>query len=268
MRCLAWNCRGLGNPQTVRALQKILKRENPEVVFLMETISNNVMMDRIRRQCKIQGMFNVAAKESSGGIVIYGCIRCGRKAWRLTSFYGKPATRNRKATWDLLRTLGEQNGGAWLSGIELHMAKRENGIKLCSRTVTSYNGGHKRDKAKKATVCVKIQEGSSRPRGEDNSLRHKVEHVLDNLKKWRKKKAYKLGIRIEKLYDGLRAEAVYWKQRAHIDWLREGNKNTRFFHSQASERRRKNRVNGMEDKAGKWLEDDLQISRHAADYFK
>lgn len=37
MKCISWNCRGLGNPAAVRALKKILKQHCPDFVFLMET---------------------------------------------------------------------------------------------------------------------------------------------------------------------------------------------------------------------------------------
>lgn len=37
MRCISWNCRGLGNPSAVRALKKLLRAKNPDIVFLMKT---------------------------------------------------------------------------------------------------------------------------------------------------------------------------------------------------------------------------------------
>ncbi|KAK6142672.1 hypothetical protein DH2020_023020 [Rehmannia glutinosa] len=37
MKILSWNCRGLGNRATVRTLKKLLRVQNPDIVFLMET---------------------------------------------------------------------------------------------------------------------------------------------------------------------------------------------------------------------------------------
>jgi len=56
---------------------------------------------------------------------------------------------------------------------------------------------------------------------------------------------YKLG----RLEDQLH---VYWKQRAHNSWLLQGDRNTRFFHAFASERRRENGVKRLVDEGGGW----------------
>ena len=37
MNCLSWNCRGIGNSRTVRALHSLVQQYNPNIVFLMET---------------------------------------------------------------------------------------------------------------------------------------------------------------------------------------------------------------------------------------
>jgi exonuclease III len=37
MNVICWNCRGLGNPRTVRNLYRMIREKKPNVVFLMET---------------------------------------------------------------------------------------------------------------------------------------------------------------------------------------------------------------------------------------
>ena len=52
---LGWNCRGLGNPRSVGALHNIVRRWDPEVVFLSETKMRIASMKRIKMKL---GFFN------------------------------------------------------------------------------------------------------------------------------------------------------------------------------------------------------------------
>ena len=57
MSAIAWNCQGLGNPEAVGALQKAVLKEDPTLVFLMETKFNvEEMVDIKRKLERIQGM--------------------------------------------------------------------------------------------------------------------------------------------------------------------------------------------------------------------
>lgn len=57
---------------------------------------------------------------------------------------------------------------------------------------------------------------------------------------------------IEKQIDGiLLEEEIYWRQRSRAVWLKEGDKNTKFFHSKASARKRKNTIEGILDENGR-----------------
>ena len=49
MSAISWNCRGLGNPLTVKALQKVVLEKDPTLVFLMETKFDVTEMDGIKR---------------------------------------------------------------------------------------------------------------------------------------------------------------------------------------------------------------------------
>ncbi|PPS12265.1 hypothetical protein GOBAR_AA08377 [Gossypium barbadense] len=66
------------------------------------------------------------------------------------------------------------------------------------------------------------------------------------------------------LYD---AEERYWAQRARNQWLREGNRNTRYFHVQAMGCKKKNKIDKLKDMHGTWHEDKNEICHIVWNYF-
>jgi exonuclease III len=48
MKILSWNCRGLGSPTTVRTLSRLIRIENPQIVFLMETRLKAIEVENVR----------------------------------------------------------------------------------------------------------------------------------------------------------------------------------------------------------------------------
>ena len=61
---------------------------------------------------------------------------------------------------------------------------------------------------------------------------------------------------------------AFWKQRAKQHWLAEGDTNTRFFHSMASARQRRNRITRLNDDFGKWHSTDNGLEELIVDYFE
>ena len=70
MKCLAWNCRGLGNPRSVRALKELMHKEDPHVVFLSETKLHDSKIDRVKRCCGMDACIGVSANGKSGGLAM------------------------------------------------------------------------------------------------------------------------------------------------------------------------------------------------------
>jgi hypothetical protein len=44
-----------------------------------------------------------------------------------------------------------------------------------------------------------------------------------------------------------------WKQRACVQWLAEGDRNTKFFHMKACQRRQRNEIRGLFDTNNQWV---------------
>ena len=57
------------------------------------------------------------------------------------------------------------------------------------------------------------------------------------------------------------------KQRSRLDWFKEEDCNTRFFHAKASTRYQKNMIEGIYDKAGVWQEDESVVEMIFKDYY-
>ena len=60
---------------------------------------------------------------------------------------------------------------------------------------------------------------------------------------------------------------MFWRQRSRAIWLPTGNKNTKFFHKQASQQRKKNQIDGLMDRNGIWRTDEQSVGLITAEYF-
>ncbi|KAG4109570.1 hypothetical protein ERO13_1Z049349v2 [Gossypium hirsutum] len=59
--------------------------------------------------------------------------------------------------------------------------------------------------------------------------------------------------KLSHLYD---VEEKYWALGARSQWLREGDRNTRYFHVRASGRKRKNKISRLKDEQGNWHDNE------------
>ena len=130
----SWNCRGLGNPQSVRALHDIVQRWKPKIVFLMETKSKVKHMEKIKNRVDFANGLIVPSQGRSGGVALFWTRDINleiksfsgnhidaivREAdnnflWRITGFYGHPETHRRYDSWRLLAFLHSQFQLPWL----------------------------------------------------------------------------------------------------------------------------------------------------------
>ncbi|KAA3474875.1 reverse transcriptase [Gossypium australe] len=62
-------------------------------------------------------------------------------------------------------------------------------------------------------------------------------------------------------------EELFWEQRARVNWLKNGDRNTSYFHKVANNRQFRGRILAMEDENGRQLSSTEDILRIASDYF-
>ncbi|KAJ6888484.1 hypothetical protein NC652_029532 [Populus alba x Populus x berolinensis] len=161
--------------------------------------------------------------------------------WRLTGFYGFPGRRRRRESWNLLRALSRRSNlpeaieDCQLTDIPLEgypntwdrgRGHSKLGSGKCSTSLSQW-GRHLATKFK-----AEVRECH-------NNIR-----VLRPLMDTESVQAYS---RCREKLAWLLAREEYWKQRAKLFWLKEGDSNTKHFHAMTSSRRKANKLTKLID---------------------
>ena len=62
-------------------------------------------------------------------------------------------------------------------------------------------------------------------------------------------------------------EEQMWRQRAHVKWIQSGDRNTKFFHGSATQRKRRNFIKGLKDESWIWQGDEGVVSKLLTEYY-
>lgn len=71
MSLISWNCQGLGAALAVKNLKEEVRKERPQIVFLIETKQHEVVLERIRRRCGFDEAWYVPPVGKSGGLALW-----------------------------------------------------------------------------------------------------------------------------------------------------------------------------------------------------
>ena len=143
MQILSWNCRGLGSPEAVNALRRIVINENPQIVFLQETKLHQHELERAAKKLKFSNCLVVGCegqgRKRRGGLALMwksewcisitsfsqnhidATIHLPDFSWRFTGIYGYPEESNKRKTGELLRMLYTDETEPWLCGGDLNL---------------------------------------------------------------------------------------------------------------------------------------------------
>lgn len=101
----------------------------------------------------------------------------------------------------------------------------------------------------------------------------KQEKLINQLRYVKQSRAREVnGDRIRKLKNQINSmlmnEEIHWKQRSRVDQLNEGDRNTKFSHAKALERKRKNKIWEIENAQGQWTENREDVEKEFCEYFQ
>jgi hypothetical protein len=103
-------------------------------------------------------------------------------------------------------------------------------------------------------------------------LEKRISRIKKELESWRRKGISPEQVRREELlrFKLGRLEdqtELYWKQRSHVQWMKNGDRNTKYFHSVASERKRINRIKKLRREDGSVVEEEGALKEVVTNYF-
>ncbi|MBA0874615.1 hypothetical protein Goshw_019304, partial [Gossypium schwendimanii] len=130
MNIFCWNCRGVGNPATVRELKQLLVANTPNVIFLCEIKIQSNGLSRIRSRCRLEGCLAVNSDGKSGGLALL---------WRK----GVTADQTSKhLSWDILRRVKSTVKEGWIVGGDfnaiLNNAEEDGGRRKSRRSMDEF----------------------------------------------------------------------------------------------------------------------------------
>lgn len=144
-----WNCRGLGNLRTVRALKKLLFDKDPGCVFLSETRKKDSEMNYFRNMHGYTNVFAVSCigegRRRAGVLALlwkhdievdiklfsknhidfFISLEEGEEKWRCTGVYGYSDTQSKHKTCELIEQLaGTGNTDKWMLMGDFNLVRR------------------------------------------------------------------------------------------------------------------------------------------------
>lgn len=57
-------------------------------------------------------------------------------------------------------------------------------------------------------------------------------------------------------------------QKSHVDWLRLGDKNTKYFHTSTTVQKGRNKIEALQNEAGAWINGSEGLKNMAVQYYK
>nr|XP_027090317.1 uncharacterized protein LOC113711350 [Coffea arabica] len=89
--------------------------------------------------------------------------------------------------------------------------------------------------------------------------------ALREQEEWDKGTAANLKLQLSKAY---KDEELYWSQKSRSRWLKEGDKNTAYFHLSVMAKRKRNRINMLQKANGEWCRGEQEVEEELSKHYQ
>ncbi|KAK8514833.1 hypothetical protein V6N12_057729 [Hibiscus sabdariffa] len=203
MALLAWNVRGLGNKDTVRALKNICFKHKNDIVFLSETKQKRRYLEKIRMRMKMDNACYVDPVGIAGGLALWWSNNVklsmlshdknlidtvisinGEDEWFGTFIYAPPYEEEKQEFWERLGTLRDDVNAKWCIMGDTNIVASPN-EKYGGSPFDHNNAKWFHEFLEKAYLMEIQSKGGiytwSNQRCEENEIREKLDRVLSSL---------------------------------------------------------------------------------------
>ena len=124
-------------------------------------------------------------------------------------------------------------------------------------------------KQKIRNCTVELLKWSSSKKG--NSLekikwcKKQIDDIKTSTTENKKQQVQEMKWQLKKAYED---EEAYWNQKSRLRWLKEGDKNTQFFHATVKGRRKRNKIQNLRMANGEWTANEDELGKEVANYYK
>lgn len=160
MNALCWNCRGMGNPSSVRQLRRWSTFYAPDIIFLSDAMLKKNDAEALKNKIGFVNGFGVSSQGRAGGLCLYwkdnvtfslisysqhhicGDVGEGSGSWRFVGLYGWAKEEEKYKTWELICHICDTTNIPLLIGGDfneiLSYDEKEGGANRVRREMTAF----------------------------------------------------------------------------------------------------------------------------------